>query len=146
MLHWIFPYTAGQNVCSSTWERRHITAHTCSAPAERHWPHATWTTGGSQFSILWPSSVQQLTSVKRPWRNRKVRLVRNVIYILFIWDIRRIAELMKQVNFKADRWCGMFNNNYWISRIWFVRLQKHCGKPDHNSYVVTVKWQGESIS
>lgn len=132
MLPWIFPCRAGQNVCGSTWEWMHIPAHTFSAPAERHWPHATWTTRGSQLSILWSSLVQPLISVKRPWRNRKIRFGEKCHIHSFHLDVRRIAELMKQVNFKERR-CGMFSNNYWINWIWFIRLQKYCGKPNHNS-------------
>lgn len=42
-----FPDRARHDLCGSTWEQTHITAHTCTAPTQRLWPHATLTPRGS---------------------------------------------------------------------------------------------------
>lgn len=54
------------------------------------------------------------------------------------------AEVLRQMNSKAERRWRMFNNNYRISWIWLVRLYKYCEKSDHNSCMVIVKRQRDS--
>lgn len=52
---------------------------------------------------------------KESLKEQKFRLGEKCDIGSSFWDRRRIAEVIKYVNFKAERRCENFNNNYSIS-------------------------------